>query len=160
MLAAETVVGEIERLGYTHIVWIPDSHLGQWEACLQSSDKLQLLRVCREGEAIGMATGLMLGLAKPLVIIQCTGFFEAGDALRNAVHDLGLPLKMIVGVRGWLAKQAGAGKDNCAHFTEPVAAAWDIPIMTVNPNDAWETIQTTLQTFTANPSAAILLWRE
>ena len=42
-----------------------------------------------------LAAGLMIGGAKPLVVVQCTGFFEAGDAVRNVVHDLELKLEAV-----------------------------------------------------------------
>ena len=101
MLDPAAAVRHIAAAGFTHVVWIPDSFVGPWESALASSSQLKLIRPCREGEAIGIAAGLMLGLARPVVIIQCTGLFEAGDSLRNVVHDLNLPLKLIVGVRSY-----------------------------------------------------------
>ncbi len=47
-----------------------------------------LVRVCREGEAWEVAAGLHLGGATPLVMIQCTGLFESGDAIRNVAARL------------------------------------------------------------------------
>ena len=61
-----------------------------------------------------------------MVVIQCTGFFEAGDALRNVVHDMGLPIFMIVGYRGYYGGIAGR-KDTAATFLEPIAKAWNLP---------------------------------
>ena len=127
MLDAVAAVGVLEGVGFTHVVWIPDSFLGPWEAALVSSPKLKLIRPCREGEAIGVAAGLMLGGARPVVVCQCTGLFEAGDALRNVVHDLKLPLKLIVGVRSYRAFLAGKTADNCPAFTEPIVKAWQVP---------------------------------
>jgi sulfopyruvate decarboxylase TPP-binding subunit len=96
-----------------------------------------LIRPCREGEAIGIAAGLLLGGARPVVVIQCTGLFEAGDALRNVVHDLRLPLKLIVGVRSYRAHAAGKSADNCPAFTEPILHAWQIPYaLLADPDDA------------------------
>ena len=115
MLEPASVVTALEGAGFTHLVWIPDSHLGTWEPALANS-KLAPIRVTREGEAIGIAAGLMLGGARPLVAIQCTGFFEAGDAVRNVAHDLKLPLKLIVGVRSWAAHASGKTTDNCPHL--------------------------------------------
>lgn len=130
-------VRHLEAAGFTHVVWIPDSALGPWEAALASSSKLKLIRPCREGEAIGVAAGLMLGGARPVVLIQCTGLFEAGDALRNVVHDLKLPLKLIVGVRSYRAHLAGKTTDNCPAFTEPVLRAWQVPFAVLaDPDDA------------------------
>jgi sulfopyruvate decarboxylase TPP-binding subunit len=127
MLDPPAAVRHLEGAGFTHVVWIPDSAIGPWEAALTASPKLKLIRPCREGEAIGIAAGLLLGGARPVVVIQCTGLFEAGDALRNVVHDLGLPLKLIVGVRSYRAYAAGQSKDNCPVFTEPILKAWQVP---------------------------------
>ena len=115
----------LETLGVTHVVWVPDSELGQWERALVASDRLKLIRVCREGEAFGIAAGLQLGGAQPVIVIQCTGFYEAGDALRNVVHDLGLPIFMIVGYRGYYGGIAGR-KDTAATFLEPIVGAWQL----------------------------------
>jgi hypothetical protein len=127
MLSPAAAVGHIAAAGFSHVVWIPDSSVGPWEASLVSSPQLNLVRPCREGEAIGVAAGLMLGGARPVVVIQCTGLFEAGDSLRNVVHDLNLPLKLIVGVRGYGAYLAGKTADTCPVFTEPVLNAWKVP---------------------------------
>jgi sulfopyruvate decarboxylase subunit alpha len=115
-----------EELGVTHVVWLPDSELGQWQQALAASSRLKLVRVCREGEAFGIAAGLHLGGQRPIVVIQCTGFYEAGDALRNVVHDLGLPIFMIVGYRGYYGGIAGR-KDTAATFLEPIVQAWQLP---------------------------------
>src|SRR5271166_2641945 len=92
MLDGPSVVAALESCGVTDVVWIPDSLLGQWDAALGSTPKVKLIRVCREGEALALAGGLLLGGRRPVVLLQCTGLFEAGDALRNLVHDLQLPL--------------------------------------------------------------------
>jgi hypothetical protein len=60
-------------------------------------------------------------------MIQCTGLFEAGDALRNVLFDLNLPLFVVVGVRSWFAHQKGATSDNCPHFTPRILDAWGLP---------------------------------
>src|SRR6185437_16206696 len=79
MLDGPSVVAALQDCGVTHVVWIPDSDLGQWDSALSTASGLQLLRVCREGEAIALAAGLHLGGRRPIVVIQCTGLFEAGD---------------------------------------------------------------------------------
>lgn len=126
MLDGPSVAAALKACGVTHAVWIPDSELGLWESALARDSELQLIRVCREGEAIAVAAGLMLGGKKPVVLIQCTGLFEAGDALRNCVHDLKLPLFFIIGVRSWYAHQSGGTTDNCPEFAEPIMKAWHV----------------------------------
>jgi sulfopyruvate decarboxylase subunit alpha len=81
--------------------------------------------VCREGEAWQVAAGLHLGGKTPLVLIQCTGLFESGDAIRNALHDWKLPLFSIIGYRSYLNQDTLPG-DTCLVFTEPVLDTWRI----------------------------------
>ena len=127
MLDGPGVVGALKACGVTHVVWIPDSELGTWEAALTGPEGLPLVRVCREGEAFAVAAGLLLGGKKPVVVIQCTGLFEAGDALRNILHDLQLPLFFIVGVRSYYLYRDGKTADSCPVFTEPILRAWQVP---------------------------------
>ncbi len=81
----------------------------------------------REGEAFVLAAGLYLGGQRPIIVIQCTGLFEAGDALRNVVHDLKLPLFMVIGVRSYNLHRQGKTADSCPVFTEPILRAWQVP---------------------------------
>jgi sulfopyruvate decarboxylase TPP-binding subunit len=127
MLDGPAVVAALKQCGVTDVVWIPDSELGRWEDALRTDPDLRLLRVCREGEAIALAAGLYLGGRRPIILIQCTGFFEAGDALRNCVHDLKLPLFLVVGARSYYAYQQGTSTDTCPVFIEPILQAWRLP---------------------------------
>ena len=136
MIDGSFIADRLSSAGFSHVVWIPDSTLGQWESALINSTQLTLVRACREGEVVGICAGLMLGGAKPIAIMQCTGMFEAGDAIRNVVHDLGLPLKLVVGVRSHSAYVAGKSKDNCPRFTEPILNAWAIPYTLISDANA------------------------
>ena len=127
MLDGPSVVAALKDCGITHVIWIPDSELGTWEPALGASRDIQLIRVCREGEAIAVAAGLILGGQRPVVVIQCTGLFEAGDALRNVVHDMKLPLFLIIGLRSYYAHHQGATRDTCPVFAEPILRTWQIP---------------------------------
>jgi sulfopyruvate decarboxylase TPP-binding subunit len=119
-----TEIAELLRaLGITHVITLPDSTIGRWEAAIAATPGVTLVRVCREGEAWLVAAGLYLGGAAPLVMIQCTGFFESGDALRNAVHDWRLPLFGVIGYRSYLNQETLPG-DTCLVFTEPLLDAW------------------------------------
>jgi sulfopyruvate decarboxylase TPP-binding subunit len=160
MIDPATVVASLEAAGFTHLVWIPDSHLGLWEPELMRS-RLAPIRVTREGEAIGLAAGLILGGARPLVAIQCTGFFEAGDAVRNVVHDLRLPLKMIIGVRSWTAHSLGKNSDNCPRYTDKLIRAWDIPHTLFDPAVASrDELALALRGLVGHPEPAAILWAE
>jgi len=125
VFSGEQISSLLEELGVTHVITVPDSTIGRWESAIERSLRVRLVRVCREGEAWQVAAGLHLGGATPVVMIQCTGLFESGDALRNALHDWKLPIFSIIGYRSFL-DQAKLPGDTCLVFTEPVLDAWRI----------------------------------
>src|ERR687885_1924160 len=124
-LQAASVLDELGRCGVTHIVWLPDSETGfLYRAILESS--ITLVPVCREGESIAIAAGLIMGGKRPVVLIQSTGLYESGDSVRGLGLDLQLPLLLMVGYRGY----PGRGRpptDSAARFLEPILDAWGIP---------------------------------
>ncbi len=132
MFTGSQIVAELLQMGITHVVWLPDSTLGPWEGALSSAAGLRLIRVCREGEAWAIAAGLHLGGARPLVVIQCTGLFDSGDSLRNAIYDFGLPLFAIVGYRSFLIPGA---TDSARTFTEPNLKAWNLDYRLIDAPD-------------------------
>ncbi len=125
---AEQVARLIIGAGFTHVVWLPDSALGPWEKAFAQSASLELVRTCREGEAWLIAAGLYLGGKQPLVMIQNTGLFESGDALRNVLFDLKLPIQALIGYRSALVADS---PDSARYFTEPVLKAWGLDYVIV-----------------------------
>jgi sulfopyruvate decarboxylase subunit alpha len=125
MFSGTEIAALFTSMGITHVVSVPDSTIGVWYPALERSTDLRLVRVCREGEAWAVAAGLYLGGAIPLVMIQCTGLFESGDALRNVLHDWKLPIFAIIGYRSYLNQDTLPG-DTCLVFTEPLLDAWRI----------------------------------
>lgn len=132
-ISGPQVAATLVELGVTHVVWLPDSTIGQWERALSAATGLALVRVCREGEAWAIAAGLHLADKRPVVVIQSTGLFESGDALRNAVYDLGLPLYGIVGYRSFLLADS---PDSAKRFCEPIVRAWQVDHVLLDGDDA------------------------
>jgi len=126
------IVAEIERLGVTHVLYLPDAVIGQWEGAFTCSTAFDLIRICREGEAWPLAMGLHLGGAKPLVVIQSTGWFESGDSMRNVLFDLNCPVYAIVGYRSFLVEDSD---DSARRFMQPLVDAWQIDHIVLKPED-------------------------
>jgi len=160
MLDGPTVAAALRSCGITHVIWIPDSELGTWEPALSSAAGLSLIRVCREGEAFAVAAGLYLGGMKPIVMIQCTGLFEAGDALRNVLHDMKLPLFFVVGVRSYYLHQKNATTDTCPVFTEPILRAWEIPYVVFDQRNTAEDLAAAYRQAQAEKRAGAVLIAE
>ncbi len=123
-LHAAKVLETFKAMGITHIVWLPDSETGFLYEAVTADGSIRLVPVCREGEALAIAAGLWVGGAKPLVLIQNTGLFESGDSLRGLGVDVGLPVVMVIGYRGWLGGQPMT--DSAGVYTEPILKAWGI----------------------------------
>jgi sulfopyruvate decarboxylase TPP-binding subunit len=123
MFSGEELVAELRVMGVTHVVWLPDSTLGAWDRALEVAEDIDLIRVSREAEAWGIAAGLYLGGQTPLVVMQCTGLFDSGDALRNFVFDYELPLFALIGYRSSLNPTAN---DSARTYTEPILKAWGL----------------------------------
>jgi sulfopyruvate decarboxylase TPP-binding subunit len=125
MFSGPQIADLFATLGVTHVVTVPDSTIGQWQEAIEAGGRARIVRVCREGEAWGVAAGLYWGGATPVVLIQCTGLFESGDAIRNVLHDWKLPIFSIIGYRSYLNQDTLPG-DTCLVFTEPILDAWKI----------------------------------
>lgn len=123
MLLGPQLARTIADFGATHVIWLPDTTLGQWEEALETSASFQLLRVCREGESWPLAAGLYLGGKSPLVVMQSTGLFESGDALRNVLFDLKIPLFSLIGYRSYLVEDS---RDTAKKYAEPILNAWGL----------------------------------
>jgi len=131
--------------GVTHVLGVPDNTSAPIFDALSRDTAPRLVITTREGEAFALASGLWLGGASPLVLVQNTGFLESGDGLRGTAVRMGAPLPFIVTARGYARMTAlGFGPDtprtpellrrpdldSVALMTEPTLRAWGIPYRT------------------------------
>jgi len=150
----------LRDLGLTHVVTLPDNEsaplleaLRQQPLGSSSHGSAEALRpevvwATREGEAIALASGLWLGGGHPAVLIQNTGFLEAGDALRGTASRMGTPLLLLVTCRGFAKARAlnqdrkvsvpsreilvRNDLDSVAFMTENTLDAWGIPFLVLS----------------------------
>jgi sulfopyruvate decarboxylase TPP-binding subunit len=135
---ADKILKELRRCGITHVIWLPNTETEFIYKAVIRSPGFTLVPVCREGEAIAIAAGLILGGKEPIVMHQNTGFFESGDSVRGLVLDLNLPLLILIGYRGW--QRNSALTDSAAIFIEPILAAWGIKHYLVETDEDVEKI--------------------
>lgn len=158
-LRASSVIDELRRCGVTHVIWLPDSETEFMYQALRESE-LALVPVCREGESIAIAAGLIMGGKRPAILIQSTGLFESGDSVRGIALDLRLPLLMMIGYRGY-AGRGGTPADSAARYLEPILQAWGIPFFIVESDATCRLISEAFQQAqaTSHP-VAVLIGRE
>lgn len=136
------VLQALEGAGVTHVLGVPDNTSAPLFDALEKHPGIRLVEVTREGEAFAIASGLWLGGATPLVVVQNTGFLESGDALRGTAVRMGAPVPFVVTGRGYAKMEAAglgpktprtpelltrADLDSVAFMTEPTLEAWAIP---------------------------------
>ena len=124
---------QLKQNGVTHVIWLPDSETNFMYELMTREEGLKIVPVCREGESMAIAAGVWVGGQKPVVLIQNTGMFEAGDSIRGLGIDLEFPLVMMIGYRGWT--RHGITKDSAARFTEPILHAYGINYYLIESND-------------------------
>jgi len=129
----ERVIDELKKCGVTHIVWLPDSEARFMYEAMMSQREITLVPICREGEAIAIAAGLILGGKKPLVLHQDSGFYESGDSVRGLGLNLKLPIVLLIGIT-----HAGT-------FLEPMLNTWGIKHYLMETEEDVEKISTGYQ---------------
>lgn len=158
-LTASKVLEQLRQCSFTHIVWLPDSESGFLYQAIVEDRSITLVPVCREGETIAIAMGLMLGGKEPVVIIQSTGFYEAGDSIRGLALDLKLPLVLLIGHRGFTRERPMT--DSAAIYLEPILDAWGINHHLVESDaDLWKIAEAQREAREKSKPVAILIGRE
>jgi sulfopyruvate decarboxylase TPP-binding subunit len=121
---------------------------------------MRLVSVCREGESMAIAAGLIMGGKRPVVIIQSTGFFESGDSILGICLALNLPLLLVLGYRGYVG-QGGSPTDPAARYLEPLLTTWGIPYQIVKSDaDCHLISEAYRQAVSTNHPVAVLIGRE
>lgn len=127
-LSGSRTVEAIVGLGFSHVVIIPDGETRLLFDALVAHSRIQIVSPAREGEGVAIAAGLWVGGARPLLILQNTGLMEAGDSIRGCGLGPRIPLRMLVGWRGYPGAMGGRLPiDSAFTYTEPILRAWGIP---------------------------------
>ena len=124
-----SIFDALMNTGVTHVIGVPDNATGILYEFFEAEPKVQVVLVCREGEAWAIASGLWVGGAVPVVIIQNTGFFESGDALRGTAVEMAIPILTLMDYRGYHTLQNDDPQtvDTAASLFEPTLKAWLLP---------------------------------
>ncbi|MDO8669976.1 MAG: thiamine pyrophosphate-binding protein [Dehalococcoidia bacterium] len=87
---------ELKAAGIHHLVWLPCSATRFMQEAILSDPGIKVIRVCREGEAVGVCVGLHLGGKRAALVVESAGMFDSGNVLNWAV-GLEIPMLLLVG---------------------------------------------------------------
>ena len=102
---SQALIRGLDHIAPTHVLWLPSSTLKGVIDHVEQRAKAGAyvsIPLTREEEGIGIAGGLVLGGAKPLLVVQDNGLGNALTALTTFAQPYHLPLLMIVSQRGGL----------------------------------------------------------
>src|ERR1700722_2188266 len=98
-LSGAKIIAAIKASGIEYVLSVPDIVTSAGLLAPIAKDKeLRLIRVCKEDECIGIATGLAYSDKRALVLIQHTGFLDSINAIRGVAVEYRQPICMMVGL--------------------------------------------------------------
>ncbi|MGA2892755.1 MAG: decarboxylase [Xanthobacteraceae bacterium] len=98
-LSGSRIIAAIKASGVEYILSVPDIVTSSGLLAPIAHDKtLRLIRVCKEDECIGIASGLSYGNKRALILIQHTGFLDSINAIRGIAVEYKQPICMMVGL--------------------------------------------------------------
>lgn len=123
---SRAIIDAIEQIAPTHVLWLPSSTL---KLILDHVERRAAEGRClsfpltREEEGVGIAGGLALGGARPLLIIQDNGLGNALTAITTFSQAYHIPLLALVSQRGGLHEYNSMIHTFCEHVDDLLAAA-------------------------------------
>ena len=125
---AESIVREIEALGITHVVNVPDTHQKSVLALLARRSHPTLVTACTEDEAVGINAGLYVGGKRPMLLIQNTGLLASINCIKGIAMDARIPTFMLVGLFSRDVTKAPANDPKrVINRISPTLDTWEIP---------------------------------
>ncbi len=93
------IIAAIKASGIEYVLSVPDivTSAGLLRPIAEDNE-LRLIRVCKEDECIGIASGLSYSNKRALILIQHTGFLDSINAIRGIAVEYKQPICMMVGL--------------------------------------------------------------
>ena len=99
LLKGSSIIAAIKASGVEFILSVPDIVTSEGLLRPISCDPdLKLIRVCKEDECIGIASGLWYCDKRSLTLIQHTGLLDSINAMRGVAVEYQQPICMMVGL--------------------------------------------------------------
>jgi sulfopyruvate decarboxylase subunit alpha len=100
-LKGSPIIAAIKAAGVEYILSVPDIVTsGGLLRPISNDPALKLVRVCKEDECIGIASGLSYCDKRALTLIQYTGFLDSINAIRGIAVEYAQPICMMIGLLG------------------------------------------------------------
>jgi sulfopyruvate decarboxylase TPP-binding subunit len=128
-LHGANIIAAIKESGVEYVLSVPDIHTSAGLLRPIANDKsLRLIRVCKEDECLGIASGLHYTNKRALILIQYTGFLDSLNAIRAVAVDYKQPICMMVGLLGHEPERAPRESGRYGvRIIEPICDTMGVP---------------------------------
>jgi len=128
-LHGANIISAIKASGVEFVLSVPDivTSAGLLRP-IANDPSLRLVRVCKEDECIGIASGLHYSDKRALTLIQYTGFLDSLNAIRAVGVEYKQPICMMVGLLGHEPERVPTESGRYGvRIIEPICDAMGIP---------------------------------
>jgi sulfopyruvate decarboxylase TPP-binding subunit len=158
-LKGSPIIAAIKASGVEFILSVPDIVTsGGLLRPIASDPDLKLIRVCKEDECIGIASGLHYCNKRALALIQHTGFLDSINAIRGVAVEYAQPICMMIGL---LQHDPYKTPRNSPRYgvriVEPILDAMGIPHHLINEDADVAKIRPAIEDAYANSHPVALL---
>ena len=133
-LHGANIIAAVKQSGVEFVRSVPDIVTSAGLLRPIANDKsLRLIRVCKEDECVGIASGLHYSDKRALILIQYTGFLDSLNAIRAVAVEYKQPICMMVGLLGHEPERLPTESGRYGvRILEPICDAMGIEHLLVN----------------------------
>jgi len=158
-LTGAKIITAIKQSGVEFILAVPDIVTSKGLLFPIAADKeLRLVRVCKEDECVGIASGLTYCDKRALILIQYTGFLDSLNAIRAVAVEYKQPIVMMVGLLGHEPERQPTQSGRYGvRIIEPICDAMGVPHHLVSQDADVATIKPAIDKAYADSSPVAFL---
>lgn len=146
----------------THCLTVPDFvQFALHQRIMAEDSGITNIMACTEDQALTTATGLYIGGAKPIVMIQNQGFLKSINTLRATCIDSAVPMVFLVGQFGRESENMGQpareSRRSMVHIIEPLIESLNLKYWKIDENSDFAGVADAFFHAETAKTAAILL---
>ncbi len=161
--SASGLLAALQAQQITHCVTVPDFvQFALHERIMAGEGGMVNIFACAENQALTVATGLYMGGAHPVVMMQNQGFLNCLNTLRATCLDSAVPMVLLIGQHGREAENIGhpstQSRRKMVSLMEPVLDALNVKFWNVDEDvDVAASVKQAFEHANTHKTAAVLL---
>ena len=162
LLKGASILAAIKASGIEYVLSVPDiTTSGGLLRPISRDPAFKLIRVCKEDECIGIASGLSYCDKRALTLIQYTGFLDSINAIRGVAVEYRQPICMMIGLLGHDPSTTPRNSPRYGvRIIEPILDAMGIPHHLINEDADVAKIRPAIEdAYAASHPVALLIGR-